>query len=140
VTPPKVVALALGFSAVTPSLAVTNVSGETTLATVVITTHGGPVELIPTIGTQGVALGNSSGTFLWTWYRDATPIGGLLVSLANLNPSLVAMPITGPTVFDPSPTAGAHTYHLTVQTSNVGIVIVTPASFGGGIYAKELLA
>jgi hypothetical protein len=139
-----VAALGAGVGNVTGGLSFGSpANAETTLASVVITTKGGPVALVGGGVRLSVQVTGASpaGTLIWRWYRDGTPIGLFADNLNGVTGSFVRVPVPGPSMIDTAPSAAAHTYALSVQTGGTAQITASTAALGAGsIYAKEHLA
>lgn len=119
---------------------------ETTLATATLTVTGTrPVLLLPGCSTSVITLADGVlRDVTFSWKRDGTLIGATVQAIQGpftAGTPTITFPLTPPTLMiDLSPTAGSHSYALTVQcTVATATFVTTPALFAGSITAKELL-
>jgi hypothetical protein len=134
VTPAKVAPLGYSTGNCVPNAVITT---ETELASAAITVIGGPVLLLPNVGTAVTLVGVTIKTVTWRWKRDGTLIGAVILPVGGFTGGQVQVPCPGPPSLDAAPTAGLHTYSLTVETT--AAAIATTGLFPGGIIVKELV-
>ena len=102
----------------TPSLS--SATGTTTIATITVTTTGGPVLLLGSTTLFGVATQTPAGTV--SVYRDGVSLQGMTYNCSVTN--FQAFPF----IYYEVPSAGSHTYRVDVNPSNATAVHYTSTS------------